>query len=473
MRKKEKVIKNNIITFKIIEFEPKLISGYKNRVQKFIYNMIYEPCKIVDSTERQFSFRPSGSYEKGKIKLKPFITDYTRVNNYLSKQKEELEKYPQRDKKTINYNLTDNINFFNTYNSYRNNNINDIQNNYDEMPKSEEYIENKYFYLQPVMKFAPRTEFERIFDTLNSYNYGRVDRNLITEQLKTLGLLTVQSNRNIESKNEYSLLKEKFKVSGPTLSYLIKEKARLEKEEKTPENLELLSNITDIIKINKEIKYDQETPKMPVLKTENHKKLNIAQRKIINNYLAKNILGEYQKKTHFKALLNCTLNLEKEKNEPKHKSLSDNNRAHTIYPQNFKNSTLNNYSGNNKIIRNTCFKPFHNKKKYPKEDMEYLKKLCNMTQNEYFKPKIQITDINKANDEGEEEPNKYVKHANTVLINGVAYNKKDLAKISKVILKECNYIKHYFDKEKAGAGKTMITRGLSVEEFTKKYGLPK
>ena len=96
-----------------------------------------------------------------------------------------------------------------------------------------------------------------------------------------------------------------------------------------------------------------------------------------------------------------------------------------------------------------------------------------MTQNEYFKPKIQINDANKNQfDDGEEE-NKYLKHTNTVLINGVSYNKKDLPAISKVVLKECNYIKHYFDREKSGAGKTMITRGLSVNEFTKKYGLPK
>ena len=211
---------------------------------------------------------------------------------------------------------------------------------------------------------------------------------------------------------------------------------------------------------------------MPLLKTESHKKLNIAQKKIINNYLAKNILGEYQKKTHFKALLNFTLNLEKEKNKHKNKSLSDNSRIHNVYPKNFKSPALKTDNSSNKIILKTCFKPFHNKKQYPQKDMEYLKKLCNMTKNEFFKPKIQITDINKANEEGE-EVNKYVRRANTVIINGVEYNKKDLAKISKAILKECNYIKNYFDKEKAGAGKTMITRGLSVEQFTKKYGLPK
>ena len=416
--------------------------------------MIHEPCKIEDFSQKQFSFRPSDSSKKGKIKLRPFMTDYTRVNNYLSTRKEELEKYCHKEKSELNN--TENINI-------HNNNMEKIESIEDDN------IENKNFYLQPIMKFAPRTEFERIYDTLNSYEYGRIDKNLIKEQLKTLGFLTVQNYNNMNYQNEYSLLKEKFKVSPQTLSYLKREKKRLEKEPKTPEIQNLITNITDIIKINKEIKHDQETPKIPIIKKEKQKKLNIAQKKIINNYLAKNILGEYQQKTHFKALLNCTLNLEKNN---KNKSLSENNRNNKMVSYNLynnKNINLRNNSSN-KIVQKTCVKPFHNKKKYPEEDMEYLKKLCNMTHNEYFRHRNQS---HISNDEGEEEQNKFLKHENIILINGVAYNKKDLPKISKVILKECNYIKNSFNNEKAGAGKTMITRGLSVNEFTQKYGLPK
>ena len=419
--------------------------------------MIHEPCKIKDFSQKQFSFRPNDSPKKGKIKLKPFMTDYTRVNNYLSSHKEELDKYSHKEKNELNYNITENANIHNNINGEKIGNIEDENN------------ENKIFYLQPIMKFAPRTEFERIFDTLNSYDYGRIDKNLIKEQLKALGFLTIQNYNSINYQNEYSLLKEKFKVSPQTLSYLKKEKKRLAKEEKTPEIQNLLTNISDIIKINKEIKHDQETPEIPIIKKENHKRLNIAKKKIINNYLAKNILSEYQKKTHFKALLDCTLNLDKNN---KHKSLSENNRNNKIFSYNLynnKNITLRNNSCN-KIVQKTCVKPFHNKKKYPEEDMEYLKKLCNMTHNEYFKHRNQT---NNSNDDGEEEQNKFLKHENIILINGVAYNKKDLPKISKVILKECNYIKNFFNKEKIGAGKTMITRGLSVNEFTQKYGLPK
>ncbi len=428
--------------------------------------MIYEPCKIADSNEKHFSFRPENNDlpKKGKIKLKPFITDYTRVNNYLSAKKEELEKYPlEKDKKgnEIQYNKTEHLYLYDNNNPY----------GVKTMANSEENNENKYLYLQPVMKFAPRTDFERIYDTINSYNYGSINKNLIQDQLKTLGFLTVQNYKNNDCSNEYSLIKEKFKVSSPTLSYLIKEKARLEKEVKTPETIDLLANINDIIKINKEIKHDQETPKISSLKNNNSKKVNITRRKIINNYLAKNILGEYQKKTHFKALLNCTLNLDKINNN-KYKSLSENSRTYKRFNPNF---YYRNENINDKIIKNKCFKPFHNKKQYPKEDLEYLKKLCSMTQNEYSKPRNQSNElIRMAMDDGEEElNNKYLKQHNTVMIKGKAYNKKDIPKISRVILKECNYIKKYFDNEKSGTGKTMITRGLSVEEFTKKFRLPK
>ena len=95
-----------------------------------------------------------------------------------------------------------------------------------------------------------------------------------------------------------------------------------------------------------------------------------------------------------------------------------------------------------------------------------------MTENKGFKHK---NNLNKQmNDDEDEQSKNLLKASNTVVINGVIFNKnRDLDKISKAILKECNYIKNYYDKENAGDGKTMITRGLSVNEFTKKYRLPK
>ena len=73
----------------------------------------------------------------------------------------------------------------------------------------------------------------------------------------------------------------------------------------------------------------------------------------------------------------------------------------------------------------------------------------------------------------ENEANLIIRRGNNILINGKFYKKNDLKGISNAVLKECNYIRKYFDTENAGEGKTMITRGMTVNEFTRKYGLPK
>ena len=116
MRKKEKVTNKIFLIFIIIiEYEPKLFTGYKNRVRQFIYNIIYEPCKIADSNKKQFSFRPDNFSQSGKIKLKPFVTDYNRINNYLLSHKEEIENYSHREKNKINYNKTETLNNFDNF----------------------------------------------------------------------------------------------------------------------------------------------------------------------------------------------------------------------------------------------------------------------------------------------------------------------------------------------------------------------
>ena len=161
-------------------------------------------------------------------------------------------------------------------------------------------------YLQPIMKFKPRTDLERIFDSVNLNYYGRIDRNLVNQQLKSLGLVTVYNKKNPKLQTEYSLLKEKLKVNPETLNYLIKEKQRLEKGPKTNEINELISKMDNIIHINKEIISEKEQNAYHL----SQKARNIRnKRRNMNNFLAKNILSEYQKKTHFKALCTCSLDL--------------------------------------------------------------------------------------------------------------------------------------------------------------------
>ena len=448
--------------------ENKLVEGYKNRVQSFIYKMISDPYKINynDEFQKKFSFRPEQNH-KENFKLKPFETDKSRVEKYLKNHQEDHKKY-----------------------------------DLEKLKKNTKENKEKNNYLQPIMKFKARTDLERIVDTVNSNYFGKIDRNIIKNQLRSLGLITVKDNR-ISDAEEYSLLKEKLKVTPQTLTYLIKEKQKLEKGPKNQETRNLIRNMTNIIHINKQIlKKGQQVWGFG----RNNKSKSFNKRKNLNNCLAKNILSEYQKKTHFKAIVSFSLDLDSysinndnsdsDNNYSKNKKncFSNDDKCNFKTLSIFNNSkkirnmkeypNINNKNNKNEIklyneansvdykkdndFNNACLKTFHKKKLYSEEKMEYLRGL-------FMKNNFKNSDLNmhRKTHEEEEETKKKIQRMNNVIINGKSYNKFDIAKISNAVLKQCNYIKKNFNKENAGDGKTMITRGMSVNEFTKKYNLPK
>ena len=436
--------------------------------------MISDPYKIeyIDA-KKNFSFRPMGEEKKGNIKLKPFVTDKARIEKYLKSHHEEHEKY---NKNKITIECEDNNLNINNRNGQRS--ISEkplIKNN-----SKTNSTTNMEKYLQPIMKFKPRTDLERIFDAINLNYYGKIDRNLINEQLKSLGLVTVYNKKNPKLQTEYSLLKEKLKVNPETLNYLIKEKQRLEQGPKTNEINELISNMENIIHINKEIMSEEAQKNFS---SSSQKARNIRnKRRNLNNFLAKNILSEYQKKTHFKALCTCSLDLNDSykkknfklgnsrdiKNEDKYNSFN------TLYNRKINFDYNNNTTGFKYNSINLYKKQFHTKKKYPEQELDYLKNLFSQQHIDGKNPFGNIHDNQrKINDEENDSYNKIYRQANLVLINGKFFNKNDMKGISNAVLKECNYIKKYFDSENAGEGKTMITRGMTVNEFTRKYKLPK
>ena len=433
--------------------------------------MISTPYKIQYlESKNNFSFRPEDKTKKENIKLKPFVPDKIRIEKYLKLKQEEQEKLKKlkkrrKYKKKLYLSFDDNDSSTNSKNE---------QSFSFESKKSSKHKEK---YLQPIMKFKPRTDLERIFDTVNSNYYGKVDRNLINEQLKSLGLVNVYNRKHPKLQNEYSLLREKLKVNPETLQYLIKEKQRLEQGPKTKEIDELISNMENIIHINKEILSDKIQKSFSFSK----KSKNFTnKRRNLNNFLAKSILSEYQKKTHFKALCAYSLNLSDYSNKKKNLNLDnskDSSKSEEIFTYNsFSNKNIFN-KDNNKInlkYSSINFKrPFHKNKEYSKEKMEYLKKLCSKQTN-YKRPFGGIFDNpKKLYDEENEINNKLIRQANNIIINGKYYNRNDLKGISNAVLKQCNYIKNHFGAENAGEGKTMITRGMSVNEFTQKYKLPK
>ena len=395
--------------------------------------MISDPVKFqIVNENKNFCFRPQSPEFKENIKLKPFMTDKMRIEKFLESKKKENDFINKKHKKNI---MTSDI---------------EEKNKFEEKEKAK-----KDNYLQPTMKFRPRTDLERIFDTINLNYFGKISKNLVNEQLKSLGLLKVYSNKkNSNIQNEYSLLREKLKVNPETLDYLIKEKQRLEQGPKTKEIHELINNMDNIIQINKEINSEQLNKgfSSESLKMSNKYK---TKRKNLNNFLAKNILGEYQKKTHFKAL--CTYSLD----------LKD---SHNIDRKMERFNSLDNLDFHNNININNFKKKFKNNKIYSPFQMTYLKNLC--LHDEKINEEAELEKDKKQLEE-ESDSNKMKRRQNNVIINGKYYNKKDIKGISNAILKKCNYISKHFEVENAGNGKMMCTRGMTVNEFTKKFRLPK
>lgn len=400
--------------------------------------MISDPVKFqIVNENKNFCFRPQSPEFKENIKLKPFMTDKMRIEKFLESKKKENDFINKKHKKNI---MTSDI---------------EEKNKFEEKEKAK-----KDNYLQPTMKFRPRTDLERIFDTINLNYFGKISKNLVNEQLKSLGLLKVYSNKkNSNIQNEYSLLREKLKVNPETLDYLIKEKQRLEQGPKTKEIHELINNMDNIIQINKEIKTDKINKEMMFgNSSENKEKKYKIKRKNLNNFLAKNILGEYQKKTHFKAL--CTYSLDLEDNNYKDKKIVRYNSL----------DNLDYFKNDNDITPYQFKKKFKRDKLYSPNKMNYLRHLFNR---EEKKPEIQKPEKDRRIIEMEAEQNKLLRRQNNVLINGKYYNKKDLKGISDALLKKCNYVSKHFEPKNSGNGKLMFTRGMTVNEFAKKYGLPK
>lgn len=47
------------------------------------------------------------------------------------------------------------------------------------------------------MRFKPRTDLERIYEAINGYSFGRVNRDIVEKQLKSLDLNYMKKKRVI------------------------------------------------------------------------------------------------------------------------------------------------------------------------------------------------------------------------------------------------------------------------------------
>ena len=132
--------------------------------------------------------------------------------------------------------------------------------------------ENKF--IQPQMRFKPRTDLERIYDSINSYSFGRINKDIINKQLKSLDL------------NEPEVLETKT-----------------EEEE------------IDSFKDDHSKSFERESLKNQYGQREQNKVIQkkIKGRKHVDNSEAKNLMKEYHNKTHFKGATDVSLFCSKDK----------------------------------------------------------------------------------------------------------------------------------------------------------------
>ena len=314
---------------------------------------------------------------------------------------------------------------------------------------------NGNIFQQPEMRFKPRTDFERVFDTVKeSPNLNTVDNGILTRHLTKLNLnKKIHSNKN----NKY----HKDKNDQVDLIY----KKSIGNQDANVNNKETNNKTTN--KNNELLR----------------KRYDDIQKYLNKNSEAKKILNELHIKTHFKAVTEMSNN----RLLTKTKTLPYLHKAHKIF--NFQeNDTYSPKDDEILFKQNDDYKlninPFKKKETfddYNENKKQLLQKLINKpsVDSNSNNDDIYYSSINEISDKYKKEKNNknlflYNNNNQIIKVNGVSYNTgTQLNQLAKVILNKCNVIhnksKHNQTSIQPGNGKLMITNGLTLKQFESKY----
>jgi hypothetical protein len=329
--------------------------------------------------------------------------------------------------------------------------------------------------LQPQMRFTARTDLERVYDVLKGdYIKNNNEREIIERQLKQINLYNykkpkellkpdISNNQNLESKKDEKVNNDekknkKINIYGPSKVYY---------------------------------------------EARNNDKKAWA-RKDTLNLEARGLLSSYHFKTHFKATEEVA----------QYKSNNKKNLKETIFllphlvPKNYR-YRISNTDGN--LSNNSLSRSVKNKKLFDYSKLEDTRKLFK------FDEEHEKDEINDINDEGnyngvnnpilkdnkmdidpqslkilsklafksvlneDEDLNSIDNNDINLFNNAKEKDDKKVEEVSKInqvakrILKDCNVYteksKFNNSSHKTKGGKTMITKGMTVEEFENKYNL--
>lgn len=325
---------------------------------------------------------------------------------------------------------------------------------------------------QPHMRFKPRTDLERIYESINLNFHGRADKDVITRQLKNLDLYSSKKKYStpIVSKCSITPMDEDKKSGLDFPDYLCQDFI-------TPKHNN--SKLSDIFK----------RKSSPNIKIYYKKSLNAESKQLISGFHIK---------THFRALESIPL-LPNQINISK--SLSTNNKyyppllkpkKYIIKNQDHNQNVLFDLTEEDKLVqkiedkRNDCLKnrnTFYNSRNPAKirrhsssniecdhEKINTLKKLA------FEKEDLVMLEKEKAAHKREELNDEFKKEEYKLLIgNDVYYTNHQIDLIANTLLNKCNVYhkknKNNRNKLKAGDGKLMMTKGLSINEFVTKHNL--
>lgn len=383
---------------------------------------------------------PKTELSEEKNILKPFIfreyaTEAERIKDTIKKNKYLYNLPDYEDMKTKSY-------------STAKLDKNEISNILDEIPNKEkpiktlnkvemdkyEYILRKNLIIQPEMRYKPRTDLERVYDMVNTYKFGKIKRDILDKQLKRINL---NQSKNTEELSE--LIKMKFKEQNKSKENIILKKIEQHKKNK------LFFNPKSVdYKLKPWIKRDD------------------------LNKDAYKLLDAYHIKTHFKAAEEVASNRSIDNYiDSKNRNDDDEISSCLLLPNLFfnKKNMLKSFSHNNATRDNNYYDNILDDEQFKNP----LKKVISFDKNKIK----QLTEIafkgknveNEKKDEGTNDIN---------VENEKLFANKRIDIISNKILEKYNIFKQksIYNKNrlKKRNGKLMITHGLSVGQFEKKYG---
>ena len=499
-----------------------MCKNYEKRVKDFITEMTNPLSQIVinDITEKVNNCRQElmneGKMQKPFI-FKGYISEQDRINDTVKNHKLlfNLPDYPEikknkstsKDMDITSSLMTPRINFHineknktlletpvkeaNRSVSLDNSNIKDKSNILKYTYKRRMSISEKNqlkalikkdSILQPQMRFTARTDLERVYDVLKGDYVRHNEREIIERQLKHINLYN------------YRKPKELLKGDKFDNSFNDEDANNKLKNDKSP--------LKNDIKNNKNIK-NIYGPSNIYYEIRNNDRKAWARKDNLNTE-ARGLLSSYHFKTHFKATEEIAEYKANNKSMLKDSFfllphlLPKNHRYQNLNSDN--NSSINKSTRNKKVfdyskIEDTR-KIFNFDEEYQKDELNEKKEEgeYNGVNNPILKDnkldldpqslkvlsKLAFKNTLNENEEDSNEKKDVIIEENTLKDNDFS-NKNDdinatnLNQIAKKVLNECNVhaLKSKFNNSshKSKGGKTMITKGMTIKEFEKKFNL--